>query len=703
LPVELTENGLLINGEEVPVYSGTVHYWRLERERWPLILDRVRSLGLNMVETYIPWSVHETSQGLFDWEQDDERKDVDAFMRLCEERNLWLLVRPGPLINAELTDFGFPEWVLLDPQVQAHNALGTLHLDAAAHLHPPHQFPVPSYASETFYSYVGGWFDQVCPIIGKHLAPTGCVVAVQSDNETCYLFQDQTYATDYSPDSLSLYRSRLSSRYGNIDSLNLLYGSEYDSFEQVQAPRDCEIQSREDLPRHLDWAEYKEYQIIHAVSRLARMLRERGVVGVPIFHDVAYQQRTPIDISRMEADPQIDWVGINSYRNKEEFAGAARLARYLAGSTRLPFVPELGCGIWSHRALTPEPQDHETITLAMLMYGLKAFNLYMIAERERWQGSPITRHGDLRPEYAEFYIRLSAFLHGYRFWEFRRDRQVLVLRNYDLGRFAAALETLSYAHADLLGLPQELFRADVDLKLRWDALAEADESRCDTWMGTLLTNLAEQSLDFDLSDTHVDLERLAKYSLVFLNAADFMDLEDQQRILEAISAGATVVIGPGLPYTDPTMKRPGILDRHLQAPGVAPIGRGRLIWAEQAELPKLLSLLAPQAEFRCSDPTIALTVWRNDEYRAPSTEPPVDERDANYRRSSIVHRPSSIVGKALLFAANPTAQARTVCVTFEGERTLRALWRSEETLTRSGSVEFDLQPFAVSIWEVERD
>jgi len=61
LPVELTKNGLLINGEEVPVYSGTVHYWRLERERWPLILDRVRSLGLNMVETYIPWSVHETS------------------------------------------------------------------------------------------------------------------------------------------------------------------------------------------------------------------------------------------------------------------------------------------------------------------------------------------------------------------------------------------------------------------------------------------------------------------------------------------------------------------------------------------------------------------------------------------------------------------------------------------------------------------
>ena len=61
MPVELTENGLLINGEEVPVYSGTVHYWRLERDRWDVILDQVRALGFRMVETYIPWSVHETA------------------------------------------------------------------------------------------------------------------------------------------------------------------------------------------------------------------------------------------------------------------------------------------------------------------------------------------------------------------------------------------------------------------------------------------------------------------------------------------------------------------------------------------------------------------------------------------------------------------------------------------------------------------
>ncbi len=183
---------------------------------WSYILDQVKALGFEMVETYIPWSVHETEPGVYDWGQVDPRKNVEAFMELCEEKGLWLIVRPGPLINAELTDFGFPEWVLLDPEVQARTANGTVHFDAAWGLHPPRPFPVPSYASEQFYAYTGGWFDAICPVIARHLAPSGCIVTVQSDNESCYLFHDQPYATDYCDASISLFRSFLAERYGSI-------------------------------------------------------------------------------------------------------------------------------------------------------------------------------------------------------------------------------------------------------------------------------------------------------------------------------------------------------------------------------------------------------------------------------------------------------------------------------------------------------
>ena len=131
MAVTLTEQGLDIDGKAVPVYSGSVHYWRLEREQWPLILEKVQSLGFGMIETYIPWSIHETAPGVFDWGTHDPRKDFEAFCQLCEATGLYLMVRPGPLIKAELTEFGFFDWVLLNLQVQAHNALGTLRIDAA--------------------------------------------------------------------------------------------------------------------------------------------------------------------------------------------------------------------------------------------------------------------------------------------------------------------------------------------------------------------------------------------------------------------------------------------------------------------------------------------------------------------------------------------------------------------------------------------
>lgn len=669
MSVTLTSNSLAIDGREVPVYSGAVHYWRLERTRWPLILDQVAALGFGMVETYIPWSIHETAPGRYDWGQHDQRKDVEAFMQLCEERGLWLMVRPGPLINAELTDFGWPEWVLLDPTVQARTAVGSLHLDAAWGLHPPRPFPVPSYASEAFYRYVGGWYDAVCPIIARHLAPSGCIVAVQSDNETCYMFHDQTYATDYSDDSLALYRRFLAERYGDIVALNAAYGSHYPDFALVEPPRDCAIQVRDDLPWHLDWVAYKEHQITWSVARCGEMLRERGVAGVPIFHDIAFQQRSPLDIARMEADPIIDWVGMNLYRNKADYAHVVEQMRFLAGSTRLPFVPELGCGIWSHHPLTPTPAEQELITLAALMHGLKAFNLYMLVERERWQGSPITRHGALRPEYADFYRRLTTFLHHYQLWRFERERCILVLRSYDVGRYAAAAATLNYAHADLYGLPRELFTNDIDLDLTWDALAEADERRDDTWFGVLRRWLRAGALDYDLSDTHIGDERLARYPLVFLQAVDFMELADQRRVLDYVEAGGTLVIGPGLPYADPTMKQAGLFHRLRSSPGTSAIGRGRLIWADAAQLPGLIDELAPRAEFRCDDPAIDLAVLRSAE-------------------------------QTLLFAANPTDAARTTSLYFDRRRTLRGSWGASETLDGDGVVSLTIEPCGTRIWEV---
>ena len=58
----------IINGEKIKIVSGAVHYFRIVEEYWGYALDRLKEVGCNTVETYIPWNYHETNEGKYDFE-----------------------------------------------------------------------------------------------------------------------------------------------------------------------------------------------------------------------------------------------------------------------------------------------------------------------------------------------------------------------------------------------------------------------------------------------------------------------------------------------------------------------------------------------------------------------------------------------------------------------------------------------------------
>ena len=67
MPIKARYNGLEIDGNLLPLFSGTFHYWRSKPADWPGIFEQIRSLGFSVIETYVPWSVHETAEGHFDF------------------------------------------------------------------------------------------------------------------------------------------------------------------------------------------------------------------------------------------------------------------------------------------------------------------------------------------------------------------------------------------------------------------------------------------------------------------------------------------------------------------------------------------------------------------------------------------------------------------------------------------------------------
>ncbi len=75
------QDDFMLNGQPVKLISGALHYFRIVPEYWQDRLEKLKNMGCNCVETYIPWNYHEPKKGQFDF---SGRKDVARFVRLAQ-------------------------------------------------------------------------------------------------------------------------------------------------------------------------------------------------------------------------------------------------------------------------------------------------------------------------------------------------------------------------------------------------------------------------------------------------------------------------------------------------------------------------------------------------------------------------------------------------------------------------------------------
>ena len=572
--VEIVSSGLKINGELVPFISGAFQYWRSKRQYWEKIFDLILELGFEFVETYIPWSVHEIEEEKFDFES--QEKNLARFLELAGKKGFKVLVRPGPHINAELTYFGYPRRLLERKECLSRSADGDLVWLPV----PPKMFPVPSYASEAFYEEVRRWYQAVGGVLKPYLYPEGSVVMVQVDNEFCNFFRSSPYDHDYHPDAIRLWHSFLREKYKDVSRLNFAYGKKFSSFDQIEPARSFSAQSQKELVYFLDWVEFREFYMQNALRRLKGLLEEAGIKDIVFMSNYPLADDYPPN-NFTELERFLDFQGLDMYPQRRQWQGIKRLARTACGLSRFACSPEFSSGAFIFNPPI-SLSDQRFTTPYLLMHGIKGVNFYMLVERERWYGSPITHDARVRREYFEFFKKLVSFLKSSRIFELKKYASCLVLTNRDYDRLECATTLLD----PLPLLSPQLTPPEFHCSEERFGFEQAIQLYARNFFEAIYRALDRAGAGLNLGNTTQELESLRRYKLVALCTFEFLNAQVQRRLRDYVKQGGFLVLGPKLPELDEQMEPCEILKQGLEIVDevkgelrakVFQLGKGRLV------------------------------------------------------------------------------------------------------------------------------
>ncbi|WP_393063314.1 beta-galactosidase [Streptomyces sp. LN549] len=165
--LQIDDGGFTLDGEPFRLLSGGLHYFRVHPGLWADRLRKARLMGLNTVETYVPWNLHQPRPGDF---RTEGGLDIARFLDLAAAEGLNVLLRPGPYICAEWEGGGLPSWLLADPGIRLRTR------------------------DPRFLAAVDSYFDQLLTPLRPYLATQGGpVLAVQVENEYGAFGDDTAY------------------------------------------------------------------------------------------------------------------------------------------------------------------------------------------------------------------------------------------------------------------------------------------------------------------------------------------------------------------------------------------------------------------------------------------------------------------------------------------------------------------------------
>ena len=156
-----------LDGTPFKIIAGDIHYFRIHKNDWGRVLDLALEFGLNTVQTYVPWNAHEPARGKFNF---TEELDLAAYLELCHQKGLKVLLRPSPYICSEWDFGGLPARLLKDRGL------------------------TPRTSDPKFLAEVESYYNYLIPIFRPYLATNGGpIIAVSIENEYGSYGRDDKY------------------------------------------------------------------------------------------------------------------------------------------------------------------------------------------------------------------------------------------------------------------------------------------------------------------------------------------------------------------------------------------------------------------------------------------------------------------------------------------------------------------------------
>ena len=105
---QLGNGTFLLNGAPIRLFAGSLQHFRIHPQHWEHRLALAKAMGLNAVQTLVPWMMMEPTPGEFVTEG---FTDIVKFAKMAHAAGLLVVLRPGPFICDGPDYGGFPWWL----------------------------------------------------------------------------------------------------------------------------------------------------------------------------------------------------------------------------------------------------------------------------------------------------------------------------------------------------------------------------------------------------------------------------------------------------------------------------------------------------------------------------------------------------------------------------------------------------------------